>query len=181
MEEWKDIPGYEGIYQASNMGRIRSAEGKVTSNARYQVRRWKSRILKPKCPHKGRSDERVSLWKDGAQKDWLVSRLVALTWCEGFRDGLTVNHIDENYKNNAACNLEWVTLADNIRHGFREGLFKNVQAPITLVSSDGERHEFKSMGEASRFLGRFHGYVSQAIKRSNAIRDKSGKLFKEER
>lgn len=49
MEElWKDIPGYEGLYQASNLGRIRSAPGKTTSSARYKVRVWKVRIIKAK-------------------------------------------------------------------------------------------------------------------------------------
>lgn len=48
MEDWKDIPGYEGIYQASNEGRIRSAPDKTTYTERHGVRHWKSRILKQK-------------------------------------------------------------------------------------------------------------------------------------
>ena len=130
MEEWKDIPGYEGIYQASTQGRIRTCEGKVTSNARYQHRVWKQRIIKPKscAGAKGRHDLRVSLWKDGKQKDWLVSRLVAITWCDGYREGFTVNHKNGDNLDNAVENLEWLSLGDNIRHGFATGLYPQAKA-----------------------------------------------------
>ena len=125
MEEWKDIPGYEGLYQASTQGQIRTCEGKVTSNARYGKRVWKQRILKQKCCQnaKGRSDLRVELWKGNSHKTWLVSRLIAMTWCDGYRDGWTVNHINGNPMDNRAENLEWLSLGDNIRHGFAIGLY----------------------------------------------------------
>lgn len=127
MEQWKDIPGYESLYQASTQGRIRTCEGKITSSARSKKRVWKQRILKQKfCKNrKGRTDARVSLWKDGHEKTWLVSRLVALTWCEGYADGMTVNHINGDALDNSSKNLEWLTRAANIQHGFRTGLYKN--------------------------------------------------------
>ena len=127
MEQWKDIPGYEGLYQASTQGSIRTCEGKTTSSARFEKRVWKQRILKQKLykNRKGRIDARVSLWKDGIEKTWLVSRLVAITWCDGYLQGLTVNHKNGNPLDNSADNLEWLTRAENIKHGFREGLYKN--------------------------------------------------------
>lgn len=69
-EEWKDIPGYEGLYQASTLGRIRTCEGKTTSSARFEKRVWKQRIMKQKLNknRKGRIDARVCLWKDGKEK-----------------------------------------------------------------------------------------------------------------
>jgi hypothetical protein len=126
MEQWKDIPGYEGLYQASTDGRIRTAEGKTTASARFPHRVWKQRIMKLKYQTRksGRSkDARVCLWKDGKEKTFLVSRLVALAWCDGYADGLTVNHKDGDPMNNHPDNLEWISLADNIRHGFRTGLY----------------------------------------------------------
>lgn len=51
------------------------------------------------------------------RKDHLVARLVAMAWCDGYSPSMTVNHIDGDYRNNAAANLEWLTLADNIRRG----------------------------------------------------------------
>ena len=139
METWKDIPGFEGLYQASNTGLIRSAPGKVTSSKRFSHRVWKTRILKHKFPlQRKRKDPRVTLWKDGKCKDYLVSRLVAMTWVEGYEPFLTVNHIDGNPQNNNSMNLEWVTLSENIKKGYETGLFASVQEPIMLKSAEGE-------------------------------------------
>ena len=97
MEElWKDIPEYEGLYQASNLGRIRSAPGKTTFSAGCRVRTWQVRIIQPKkekrCRNsKGYTDERVELWKDRTHKTMLVSRLVAMAWVDGYKPELTVN------------------------------------------------------------------------------------------
>ena len=125
MEQWRDIPGYEGIYQASDHGQIRTAEGKTTSNARYGVRVWKQRIMKQKIVggKNGRRDSRIELWKDGEHKTWLVSRLIALAWCDGYQDGWTVNHKNGDHLDNRAENLEWLSHGDNIRHGFANGLY----------------------------------------------------------
>lgn len=125
MEEWKDIPGYEGLYQASTFGRIRTCEGKVTSSARFPHRVWKQRVMKQKlCTNKkGRSDYRVELWNGKLHRTWLVSRLVAMTWCDGYHDGWTVNHINGDQLDNRSENLEWLSLGDNIRHAFANGLY----------------------------------------------------------
>ena len=124
-EEWKDIPGYEGLYQASTQGRIRTCEGKVTSNSRFSHRVWKQRILKQKCAanSKGRYDCRVELWKEKTHKTWLVSRLIALTWCDGYKEGYTVNHKNGNMLDNRSENLEWLSRGNNIRHGFANGFY----------------------------------------------------------
>lgn len=168
-EIWKDIPGYEGIYQASTLGNIRTVEGKITSNKRYSVRRWKQRILKPKSPKSDgyRGDLRVSLWKDGASKDFLVARLVAMTWVKGYGDDMTVNHIDGNYLNNRIDNLEWVSLRDNIRKGFETGLYCKSQTKVRLIDENYNYIDFASLSEANRYLSRSHGYLSGRIKRSN--------------
>lgn len=164
MEQWKDIPGYEGLYQASDLGKIRTAAGKVTQNAKYSHRVWKQRIMRPKLQTKrGRTDERVELWKEGRHSTHLVARLVARTWVEGYSEGLTVNHIDGNPMNNASSNLEWTSLGDNIRKGFEIGLY-STQKPVTLVNmSTKEAYAFRSLSCASRFLGRNNGYISNVI------------------
>lgn len=129
-EEWKDIPGYEGLYQASTLGQIRTCEGKVTRSARFPRRVWKQRIMKQKCcaNKHGRSDYRVELWKDGQHHTFLVSRLVASTWCDGYKEGFTVNHINGNPLDNRAENLEWLSHGDNIRHGFANGLYPQARS-----------------------------------------------------
>lgn len=172
-ELWKDIPGYEGMYQVSNCGRVRTCEGKTTSNARYAKRVWKQRIIKQKIQTSkhGRQDARVNLWKDCKGKTWLVSRLVALAWCDGFCDGLTVNHKDGNTLNNRAENLEWITLKKNIQHGFVTGLYGGIQIQVVVVDG-GKITVFPSLSDASRALGRNPGYLSNKLKRA-ARRDRS--------
>ena len=143
MGEWKDIPGYEGLYQASINGEIRTCEGKTTSNARYGSRVWKQRILKFKTSinKKGRLDFRVELWKDGKHKTFLVSRLIALTWCEGYQDGWTVNHKNGVSTDTRAENLEWLSHGDNIRHGFANGLY-----PQAKSNGDYSYHDAEDRG-----------------------------------
>lgn len=162
MEElWKDIPNYEGIYQASNLGRIRTVEGKKTYSKLHGERVWKSRILKPKqCRDFNLCGYRVSLWKDGSHKDYLVARLVCTTWHENLIDTkMTVNHKDGNRLNNNIENLEWLSLADNIRHGFENDLYKQNKT-VLIAKKDGQRYEFRSQVAAGLFLGRNHGYIT---------------------
>ena len=178
MEQWKAIPGYEGSYEASNLGRIKSVAGKRTINARCN-RVWKERIMKlhiTKRPNKKKCNEMVSLWKDGKFKQLLVPRLVAMTWCEGYREDLTVNHKDGNPLNNKAENLEWVTLSENSKHAYRTGLNPGARQVI-LENSNGEKFEFYSMSEASRFLGHQPYYLSTAIKHGTRIYSINGDVY----
>lgn len=179
-EDWKDIPGYEGLYQASTFGRIRTCEGKVTSSSRYPHRVWKQRVMKLKCTRnkKGRNDYRVELWKSGEHRTWLVARLIAMTWCDGYQEDLTVNHIDGNCLNNRSENLEWVSLADNIRLGFQEELYP--QKACVLISEDGNRTYFRSQCEASRSIGRNNQYIAGKKLRGGTVRAKDGRKYRVE-
>ena len=166
MENWKPIPGFEGLYEASDLGRIRSCVGKVTSNARYEKRVWKSRIMRTKCLHNGkRKDKRITLWKDGVSKDFLVARLVASAWLGAPSGKMTVNHKNGDFLDNRPENLEWCSLADNIKHGFATGLYSSIQYGITLIGEDGKAYSFPSQTKASEFLGRNGGYISTVLGR----------------
>lgn len=175
MEVWKDIPGYEGIYEASTYGNIRTVEGKITHNKRYSIRRWKSRILKGKGCN-GKTGKRVSLWKDGKSTDWLVARLIAITFLGDPPEGYTVNHIDGNRFNNNIDNLEWLSLADNIRHGFETGLYHS-QKQISVT--DGEcNYDFRSYAQLDKFLERHVGYTSNRLRKGyNTLFSYEGKAF----
>ena len=178
MELWREIPGYEGIYEASSLGNIRRCEGTVTYKRSYGACHWKQRVLKQKyvANKRGRIDPRIILWKDGMPKSFLVSRLVALAWVGGYQEGLTVNHIDGNPMNNNKSNLEWLSLADNIRKGFEDGLFSVNQHPVSLKFGD-RVFSFASKSEAGQFLNRSHGYVSNCMKANRPIRDASGNVY----
>lgn len=165
-EQWKDIPGYEGLYQASNLGNIRSIEGKITSNARYATRQWRSRVLKPKKRQRttGAYDPRVDLWKDGQHKSLLISRLVGMTWCDGYKEELTINHIDGNTLNNTPENLEWITRAENIRKGYNAGLYDNARRKCALKDiEDNRTFVFDSQYEASLFLCHGKKYINNRL------------------
>ena len=172
MEQWKAIPGFEGIYDASTYGRIRSVDGKTTVSKRCGIVHWKQRILKQHYAKRRNGkplDARVTLWKDKKPHYFLVARLIAMTWCDGFSEGLTVNHIDGNPMNNRAENLEWVSLSENIQHGFENGLFP--QKKVLLINTaDGSAELFRSMACASRFLGKDDKYLSQYFNRGYRTR-----------
>lgn len=170
MEEWKDIPGYEHLYQASTCGRIRTCEGKVTKSARFEHRVWKQRIMKLKYQTRrgGKKDARVCLWKDGKEHTYLVARLVAMTWCEGYEDGMTVNHIDGDPTNNNHENLEWVSHAENIKLAFRDGLYSQSKR-TTLIDPAGRTLHFRSMAAAGRYLGFGDSYISGLMQNGRAI------------
>lgn len=112
MEEvWKDIKGYEGLYQVSNMGRVKSLPKlKKTPTTTFMTKE----IIKKANICKGYL--RLGLKKDGITKSYFVHCLVAQAFL-GDANGLTVNHKDENKLNNRADNLEYMTLAENIRYG----------------------------------------------------------------
>lgn len=177
MEKWKTIPGYEGLYEASDMGNIRSVEGKITSSARFPHRVWKGRVMKQKVQRrKNRSDARVELWKAKEHKTHLVSRLVASAWLGEPLENMTVNHINGNTLDNSAANLEWVTLSDNIKKGFETGLFSTTQKKVRLRTHN-EIVCFQSYADASRFLGRSVGYVSLCIVNGRQPTSKSGTRY----
>lgn len=116
--EWKDIEGYEGYYQVSNTGEVRSLDRVV----------YKSNgVAQPRCgrvlPHKENKDGyRIArLSKDGSRRSFHVHSLVAHAFVPGYFEGAEVNHKDYNRTNNVPDNLEWVTHDENIRYTLSGG------------------------------------------------------------
>ena len=108
MEIWKDIKGYEGLYQVSNMGRIKSLGNNKTR---------KEKILSLKPSNNGYI--KVYLCKNGKQKPFSVHRLVAQAFLPNPDNLPEVNHIDENKENNHVKNLEWCDRKYNMTYGTR--------------------------------------------------------------
>lgn len=177
--KWRDVVGYEGIYEVSNKGRVRTHKNKTTYTKKHGVRHWKQRYLKDKTPN-GR-DVRVSLWKDGKHKDFLVHRLVAFAFMPVVKGKECINHIDGNPKNNNVENLEWCNHLENNRHAFETGLMHTNMA-VKLINHLGIEYEFISMSRASQFLGRNNGYISTKLKRNRKeLTDIHGNKYKFEK
>lgn len=112
-EIWKDIKGYEGLYQISNLGRVKSLVRK---------RVLKERILKPKKKNSGYLF--VCLCKNGELKYFHIHRLVAIAFIVNQKNKSQINHKDCNKENNNINNLEWVTPKENNLHARKNVIFK---------------------------------------------------------
>ena len=109
MEEWRDIEGYEGLFQISNEGRVKSLKRKITinrCNGAY-IRTIEEKIIKPYKNGKGRLQ--VQLCKNGIREFPLLHRLVANAFVPNPNNYDVVHHIDHNPQNNKVENLMWMT------------------------------------------------------------------------
>lgn len=161
--EWRDIPGYEEIYEASETGLIRSKEGKVTDSVRHGKRVWKQRVLKQKVSQDNCC--RVELYKSKNSKTWLVHRLVALAFLPNVPGKEYINHIDGNRLNNNVTNLEWCNHEENNNHAFDNDLMSSNQKIILVHKRTCEPIMFRSLSKASEFLGHTNGYLSRELKK----------------
>ena len=120
MELWRDIEGYEGLYQISNLGRIKGLDRvNVSENGRRT--RVKSKVLHQTLY---RGYYKIRLSKGNRKRDFYTHRLVAFAFCEKPDGKNTVNHIDGVKNNNVSRNLEWVTQKENVKHAWESGLAK---------------------------------------------------------
>lgn len=117
MEIWKDIYGYENLYQISNLGRIKSLSH-INNLGK----------LRPECILGNRLSDRgyhtAVLYNNGKPKSFKVHRLVAFAFIPNPDNKPHVNHIDGVKSNNLINNLEWVTISENQKHAFNIGLNK---------------------------------------------------------
>lgn len=130
LEEWKDIKGFEGYYQVSNLGRVKSLARKVKD---YRGTKQNSeRMLRPKSKRIKNSYLIVCLSKDGVTTTHQVHRLVALAFLgDGY--GKEVNHKNGIKSDNRAENLEWATRKENLTHAHRTLRRNNV--PVRCVET----------------------------------------------
>ena len=150
MEHWKSIAGYEGLYEVSDLGRVKS------------LKYGKEKILKPRKHTCGYLQ--VCLYKDGKVEQPKIHRLVAEAFIPNQNNLDTVNHKDEVKSNNTVGNLEWMSIKDNNNYGTRnkrvgEALSKQVQM---LDKQTGELLTiFSSIHEAWRVTGIHKSNISK--------------------
>lgn len=165
-EIWKDIEEYEGIYQVSNLGRVKSS--------------YTNSILKGCKTSNGYI--KVNLYKNGIVSTKTIHRLVAQAFISNSENKSQVNHIDENKTNNVISNLEWSTAKENNNHGTRneraaKAISKTKSIPIiaTNIKTD-ESTEFNSSKECARQLGLHKGNISHVL--TGRLKHTSGYTFK---
>lgn len=180
-EIWKDIIGYENLYQVSNLGNIRS----LCFGARNKRKSNTIRMLKIGYTNVGYS--KVELYKDGISKIKYVHRLVAETFIPNPDNKPEVNHINGDKTNNSIDNLEWVTSSENKRHALNTGLKKPVAGlrgknnpsskPIDQYTTDGifVKH-WDSIADAASFLNIRHTCISLCL--TGKIKTSHGYIWK---
>lgn len=157
-EIWRPIDGYEGLYEVSNTGLIRSLDRFVGNRNRI-----KGKILSIKIEKTGYCS--VALFKYGKMKRYLVHRLVAKTFIPNTEGLPQVNHRDENKRNNRVDNLEWCDSKYNINYGSRTQ--RSINTKVKNGCYDPE------------FIGFGLGYKEYQNKYRNINRDKHKEYMKE--
>ena len=148
MENWQPVKGYDGMYEVSDLGRVKS------------LKYGNEKILKPLKNTHGYLH--VSLCKDGQRKTIAVHRLVAEAFIQNPNNLETINHKDEVKTNNAASNLEWMSQRDNINYGTRNKRMAETRSKSVLMfdKSTGELlATFPSLMEAGRATGINQGNI----------------------
>ena len=160
-EVWRDIEGYEGRYQVSSMGRVKSL-ARTCNTKGGSKRTVKERILKPYINRYGYL--LVVLCAGGKQKTLNVHRLVCEAFHENPDNKPQVNHINEDKADNRACNLEWTTAMENSNFGTRnERMAKALSKPIGQYTRAGELVKTcPSLTEIGKQTGFSIGNISQA-------------------
>lgn len=143
IEIWKDIEGYNGIYQISNLGRVKSLGN--TKNK-------KDKIIKPVKNNKGYL--RVTLHKSNVITRMYVHRLVAIAFIPNINNYPQINHIDENKLNNCVDNLEWCTNKYNCNYGTKN---KTISKKVVCVETG---KIYNSIREIERNLCISHTCIS---------------------
>ncbi|MDA8212183.1 MAG: NUMOD4 domain-containing protein [Clostridia bacterium] len=168
MEIWKDVPGYEGLYEVCSIGRVRRLDGKRWNGR--SMAKLKGGILKQNQTRGGYLF--VGLSKDGAVKQFRINRLVALAFIPNPDNLPFVGHWDDNRLNNTVENLYWTTPQENCTHnGAHLRTAEKCCKPI-IGQSGGITIRFKSSVDAGK-----NGFNSSAIRNCLTGRTKTHKGY----
>ena len=164
-EVWKDVVGYEGLYQVSNFGSVRGLD-RYVPHKKFGKKFCKGGLMVKHINNAGYLT--VNLSKNNKYKSFDIHRLVAIAFIQiGDPRNMEVNHIDENKKNNNAENLEWVTKSYNNRYGTKvERQASKIRIPILQCDTDGNIiREWDSSTNAEKELaGKVTGAISHCVK-----------------
>ena len=161
-EVWKAIPGFEGAFGASTLGRLRSLD-RIVSHNKGGTRKWKGRIMRNASGTGGYLTAGLSAW--GKRRHTLVHVLIAETFVPNPQNLPEVDHKDKNRTNNTPENLAWVTRVGNVPRGEDSG-----HAKLT----DGQVYEIRGMlsaGMKQKTIAEIYGLDPSAISNINRRRN----------
>ena len=165
IEIWKDISGYDGYYQVSSLGNIRSVDREIEQLSRYGhtvVRSLKGRAVTP--TDNGKGYKIVGLTRNGRRQNYYVHKLVADAFVPNPSEKTEINHKDFNKANNSAENLEWVTHLENIRYSI-PNMCK--AKPGSRLSETGEKYIHFQKGRyrlvIKRVIDRSYRTLAEAV------------------
>lgn len=155
-EQWKPVVGYEGIYEVSDLGRVRSLDRTVARNGPQQGQLSVLSVIgglrRAHVTPKGYL--RIQLVKDGDRKNWMVHRLVATAFIPNPAALPEVNHKSGDKSDNSVSNLEWVTASGNLIHAYETGLKKaNIKYVVFCDELDLATVGCEAMEREMRALG----------------------------
>jgi hypothetical protein len=153
LETWRDVVGYEGYYQVSNTGKVKSISRNIWNGKGYI--KSSGKLLKQGTNQKGYPI--VYLSKNSKSKTITVHRLVAKAFIENPSDKPQVNHIDGNKKNNNVSNLEWCSNQENQLHA----VINKLNDHSTYKSGKAERPVYKIDTETNEVIAKYNS-ISEA-------------------
>ena len=169
-EIWKDVVGYEGLYEVSNLGRIKSVD-RVIQKCNGNSYRFKGKMLKP-------SNGNYLMVALGSNNNKLVHRLVAMAFISNPQNKPCVNHLDGNKYNNHVSNLAWCTYSENEKHSYlvlgkkstpgnlgRTGINSYEAKPIAMYDLMGNFIKyFATATEAAKYLNGDQANISAVLR-----------------
>ena len=172
-EEWRDVVGWEGLYQVSNLGRVKSLSKRIVyKDGRVYVH--PPRVMKNQKISTGYRS--VMFYGANGKKQYYVHRLVAETFILNPNNLGDVNHKDGCKTNNILINLEWCSRSDNIKHAYKNGLslahmdeaIKECSRPVIQYAPSGEIiAEYSSANKAAKASGYNQGQISKYCRVEN--------------
>lgn len=169
-EIWKDIPGYEGYYQVSNLGNFRSLNRII--NYRRGLKRLypgKNLLLEPTKDNY----RRIVLMKENRKVRYMAHRIVAITFIPNPNNLPYINHKDGCKSNNNVENLEWCTASENSRHAIRTGLQKpelNIPSNSKSIKCVETGIIYSTIHKAAKAIGVNVTSISRAAKRTGTCK-----------
>lgn len=160
-EVWRPVKGYEGLYEVSNKGNVRSLDRYVTNGKGYCLLKGKPKKVYPNS--KGYLITNLS--KNNKVKQHYLHRLVADAFIPNPNDLPCIDHINTVKDDNKVENLKWCSCKENMNNPLtKEHLTCRNTKPVYYIDEQGKKISFKSIGEAERRIGCSHSTIAIALK-----------------